>query len=90
MGLLLYLVPGIVLLITKRTGDAALAFIAVSIVVIVVEILKRIAGRPDETKKSAVCPLCNGTGIYNQPVATRVGPQYRSMRCPSCNGTGRA
>jgi hypothetical protein len=47
------------------------------------------AGTRSRAAKSDFCPLCQGTGIWSQPLATPVGPQITRTKCHMCNGTGR-
>jgi hypothetical protein len=43
-----------------------------------------------KSRSTGICPHCSGSGWWNQPVATPVGPQQVRRPCPHCNATGRA
>jgi hypothetical protein len=46
-------------------------------------------GTSSSSSGTETCPFCKGSGWWNQPMATPVGPQQVRQRCPHCSGTGR-
>jgi hypothetical protein len=75
--------------LVKGPSGAGAGLVLGFVTSLVGRIIENIIAGASKPKSTGACPFCNGSGWWNQPMATTVGPQQVRRPCPHCNGTGR-